>query len=54
MLPELIREKEKIKEKDRRNRNWFALFYLLLPVFEMMLLIAGECFLIRCWTVGIS
>jgi hypothetical protein len=27
--------KEKIKETDRRNSNWFAFFYLLPPVFEM-------------------
>ena len=35
MRPELIREKEKTKETDRRNRNWFALFYFLPLVFEM-------------------
>jgi hypothetical protein len=29
-------EKEKTKETGRRNRNWFAPFYLLPPVFEMM------------------
>jgi hypothetical protein len=29
-------EKEKIKETDGRNRNWFALFYLLALVLEMM------------------
>jgi hypothetical protein len=28
--------KEKTKETDRRNRNLFAPFYLLLLVFEMM------------------
>jgi hypothetical protein len=29
-------EKEKAKETDRRNRNWFAPFYLLPLVFDMM------------------
>jgi hypothetical protein len=48
MLPELIREKVKTKGTDRRNRNWFVLFYLLPLVFEMMLLIAGESFLMKC------
>jgi hypothetical protein len=27
--------KKKIRETDRRNRNWFALFYLLPLVFKM-------------------
>jgi hypothetical protein len=41
-------EKEKTKETDRRNENWLALFYLTPPVFEMMLLIAGESVLMKC------
>jgi hypothetical protein len=45
--------KEKIKETDRRNRNWLALFYLLPLVFEIMFLIAGGFFLIKCWTAWI-
>ena len=53
MLPELIRKK---KNKGNRQKKWKVVraFYLLLLVFEMMLLVAVEFFLIRCWTVGVS
>jgi hypothetical protein len=46
--------KRKIKETDGRNRNWYAPFYLLPLVFEMMILAAGEFSLMKCWTAGTS
>jgi hypothetical protein len=44
--------KEKTKETDRRNRNWFAPFYLLPLVFEILFLIAGESILIKYGTAA--
>jgi hypothetical protein len=35
MFPELIRKKKETTETDRRNRNWFTLFYLMPLAFEM-------------------
>ena len=48
----LIKNVSTLKETDRRNRDRLALFYLLPPVFEMMLLIVEELF-ITCWTTAI-